>query len=259
MQDPISLFMGDGVLCFSRFSQVLIKGIPEWEGPPSYENLGSQFATSSWDSPKSRLPAPGGRKGKLVLPVEAISEKILTIRGKKVILASDLAEVYGVPTKALNQAVKRNAARFPADFAFQVTREEAKVAARLRSQIVTLKRGQHIKYLPHVFTEHGAIMAATVLNSPQAIQMSVFVVRAFVKMREALVSRSELERRLLRIENVLLAHDESIRELYDQIRPLLLPPPEPLRRKIGFEAKEAAAPYGKRKSVASRKQVCDGN
>jgi len=87
-------------------------------------------------------------------------------------------------------------------------------------------------------------MAATVLNSPEAIQMSVFVVRAFIKMREALISRSELERRLLRIENVLLAHDESIRELYDQIRPLLLPPPAPPRKRIGFEAKEAAAPYG---------------
>ncbi|HEX9909996.1 MAG TPA: ORF6N domain-containing protein, partial [Desulfatiglandales bacterium] len=159
--------------------------------------------------------------------------------------ASDLAEVYGVATKALNQAVKRNAAKFPADFAFLLTREEAKAASRLRSQFVTLKRGQHIKYLPHAFTEHGAIMAANVLNSPEAIQMSVFVVRAFIKMREALISRSELERRLLRIENVLLAHDESIRELYDQIRPLLLPPPDPPRKRIGFEAKEAAAPYGK--------------
>jgi hypothetical protein len=128
---------------------------------------------------------------------------------------------------------------------FQITAEEAESRRRSRSQFVTLKRGHNIKYLPYAFTEHGAIMAATVLNSPEAIQMSVFVVRAFVKMREALISRSELERRLLRIENVLLAHDESIRELYDQIRPLLLPPPDPPRKKIGFEAKEAAARYGK--------------
>jgi hypothetical protein len=113
--------------------------------------------------------------------------------------------------------------------------------------------------LPYAFTEHGAIMAANVLNSPEAVQMSVFVVRAFVKMREALISRSELERRLLPIENVLLAHDESIRELYDQIRPLLLPPPDPPRKRIGFEAKEAAAPYGRRKSGGARKQLCDGN
>jgi hypothetical protein len=177
--------------------------------------------------------------------VDGISEKILTIRGKKVMLATDLAAMYGVLTKVLNQAVKRNAAKFPSDFAFQLTREEAKLANRLRSQFVTLKRGQHIKYLPHVFTEHGAIMAATVLNSPEAIQMSVFVVRAFVKMREILISRSELEKRLLQIENILLAHDESIRELYRQIRPLLLPPPEGPRKKIGFEVKEPRASYGK--------------
>ena len=180
-----------------------------------------------------------------MLPVEEISEKIMTIRGKKVILASDLAEVYGVATKALNQAVKRNAAKFPDDFAFQLTSDEARSVNRLRSQFVTLKRGQHIKYLPNVFTEHGAIMAANVLNSPEAIRMSVFVVRAFVKMREALISRSELEKRLLRIENVLLAHDESIRELYDQIRPLLLPPPDPPRKRIGFEVKESRASYGR--------------
>jgi hypothetical protein len=188
---------------------------------------------------------PKSRRGFSMLPVEVISERILTVRGKKVILASDLADMYGVATKALNQAVKRNAAKFPADFAFQLTLEEAKAASRLRSQFVTLKRGQHLKYLPHVFTEHGAIMAATVLNSPEAIQMSVFVVRAFVKMRQALISRSELERRLVRIENILLSHDESIRELYDQIRPLLLPPPETPRKKIGFEVKEAAGRYGK--------------
>jgi len=194
-----------------------------------------------------------------MLPVELISERILTIRGKKVILASDLAEVYGVATKALNQAVKRNAAKFPPDFMSQITAEEAESRRRSRSQFVTLKRGHNIKSLPYAFTEHGAIMAATVLNSPEAVQMSVFVVRAFIKMREALISRSELERRLLRIENVLLAHDESIRELYDQIRPLLLPPPAPPRKKIGFEAKEAAAPYGKGKSGGARKQICDGN
>jgi hypothetical protein len=155
--------------------------------------------------------------------------------------------------------VRRNADRFPTDFLIKLTSSETKELQRLRSQFATLKRGQHIKHLPHVFTEHGAIMAATVLNSPEAIRMSVFVVRAFVKMREALISRSELERRLLRIENVLLAHDESIRELYGQIRPLLLPPPESPRRKIGFEAKEAAAMYGKGKGGGARRQVCDGN
>jgi hypothetical protein len=128
--------------------------------------------------------------------------------------------------------VRRNEERFPPDFLIKLTSSETKEVQALRSQFATLKRGQHIKYLPYAFTEHGAIMAATVLNSPEAIRMSVFVVRAFVKMREALISRSELERRLLRIENVLLAHDESIRELYDQIRPLLLAPPEQPRKRI---------------------------
>ena len=137
-----------------------------------------------------------------------------------------------------------------------ITAGGRKEVTRLRSKFVTLKRGQHFKYLPHALTEHGAIMGATVLNSPEAIQMSVFVVRAFVKMREALISRSELERRLLRIENVLLAQDESIRELHDQIRPLLLPPPEPTKKKIRFEAKEVIAPYGKRKTGRGRKQTC---
>jgi hypothetical protein len=190
---------------------------------------------------------------------DSLETLIFLVRGKRVILDADLARIYGVTTKRLNEQVRRNADRFPSDFMIQLTPSETKEVQALRSQFATLKRGRHIKYLPRVFTEHGAIMAANVLNSPEAIQMSVFVVRAFIKMREALISRSELERRLLRIENVLLAHDESIRELYDEIRPLLLPPPEPPRKKIGFEAKEAAAPYGKGKGGGTRKQVCDGN
>lgn len=193
---------------------------------------------------------------------------IFTVRGKRVMLDADLACVYGVQTRRLNEQVRRNAERFPRDFMFQLTRQEA---ADLKSQIATSSEAPiqsrfaadsghgGRRKLPFAFTEHGAIMAANVLNSLEAIRMSVFVVRAFVKMREALISRSELERRLLRIENVLLAHDESIRELYDQIRPLLLPPPAPPRKKIGFEAKEGAAPYGKGKSRRARKQVCDGN
>jgi len=190
---------------------------------------------------------------------ESLGTLIFTVRGKRVILDADLASIYGVTTKRLNEQVRRNADRFPSDFMIQLSPSETKEVQALRSQFATLKRGQHSKYLPRVFTEHGAIMAATVLNSPEAIQMSVFVVRAFVKMREALISRSELERRLLRIENVLLAHDESIRELYDQIRPLFLPPPEPPRKRIGFEAKEAAASYGKGKRWGMRKQFSDGN
>jgi len=177
--------------------------------------------------------------------VEFLESLIFTVRGQRVILDADLAHMYGVPTKRLNEQVRRNADRFPPDFLIQLTPSETKEIQGLRSQFATLKRGRHIKHLPHAFTEHGAIMAANILNSPDAIRMSVFVVRAFIKMREALISRSELERRLLQIENILLAHDESIRELYDQIRPLLLPPPTPPKKRIGFEVKESAGRYGK--------------
>ena len=125
---------------------------------------------------------------KKILPynVSQVQAMIVTVRGLRVILATDLAELYGVQTKALNQAVKRNIDRFPTDFLFQLTWEESEQIFCSRSQFVTLKRGKNIKYLPYAFTEHGAIMAANVLNSPKAIEMSVFVVRAFIKMRETL-------------------------------------------------------------------------
>ena len=182
--------------------------------------------------------------------VEAL---IRTVRGQKVILDTDLAKIYGVKTKALNQAVKRNADRFPEDFAFQLTAEEV---SGLRSQIVALddngNRSQIVtgsqkhrdpRYLPYAFTEHGAIMAANVLSSPQAVRMSVFVVRAFVKMREHLSSRSEMEKRLMQIENILLAHDDGIRDLYQKICPLLLSPPDPPAKQIGFHVKETRSSY----------------
>ncbi len=121
---------------------------------------------------------------------------ILTIRNQKVLLDADLATIYGVETRVINQAVKRNADRFPEDFRFQLTREEAAALFDSRSQFVTLKRGQNIKYQPYAFTEHAAIMAATVLNSPEAVKMSVFVVRAFVQMREQLAANSAILKRL---------------------------------------------------------------
>ena len=194
---------------------------------------------------------------------DSLGSLIFTIRGQRVILDADLAYIYGVPTKRLNEQVRRNADRFPEDFMFQLSIQEntdlkSQIATSrsndIQSQIETTSAHGGRRKLPYAFTEHGAIMAANVLNSPEAIRMSVFVVRAFVKMREALISRSELERRLLQIENILLAHDESIRKLYDQIRPLLLPPPDPPRKKIGFEVKEVGAGYGKdkrAKAVAS--------
>lgn len=167
----------------------------------------------------------------LVLPHESM---IFTIRGQKVVLDSDLARIYGVPTFRLNEAIKRNKEKFPPDFMFQLAAQEA---ANLTSQFAMSSSGHGgRRTMPYAFTEHGAIMAATILNSPQAVQMSVFVVRAFVKMREYLISRSEWEKRLLQIENILLAHDDQIRDLYEKIRPLLLPPPEPKKNQIGFQA-----------------------
>ena len=129
--------------------------------------------------------------GERIAPIEQL---IVTIRGQRVILASDLARIYGVVTRVLNQAIKRNPAKFPADFVFQITRNEVQEMRRLRSQTVILRPGQHLKYLPYAFTEHGAIMAANVLNSPRAVQMSVFVVRAFIRMRAALGDTRELAR-----------------------------------------------------------------
>ena len=165
-------------------------------------------------------------------PTEAdLGDKILTIREQKVILDSDLAAVYGVTTKRLNEQVRRNRERFPADFAFLLTRQEV---AGLRSQFATLNQGQNIKYPPFAFTEHGALMAANVLRSRRAVEMSVFVVRAFVRMRQAMLSRYEMEKRLDQIEKVLLVHDDSLKELYERIRPLLLPPADPPKPRIGF-------------------------
>lgn len=172
------------------------------------------------------------------MSTEILLPKIYTIRGEAVMLDSELALLYGVETRQFNRAMKRNAARFPADFAFRLTQEEW---AALRCQIGTLKtggRGQHRKYLPEVFTGHGAIMAATVLNSARAVAMSVYVVRAFVRIRRELLANSTLEARLQRIEKTLLAQDAGLRDLYRKTKPLLLPPPETPRRAIGFHAKD---------------------
>lgn len=141
-----------------------------------------------------------GRQISLV-PVERIERAILAIRGEKVMLDTDLAELYGVETKVLNQSVKRNAVRFPIDFRFQLTAEEAERVNRLRSQYVTSKGGRGgRRYLPYAFTEHGALMLAYVLNSESATQTSVQVVRAFVRLRQMLASNAELARKLEALE-----------------------------------------------------------
>jgi hypothetical protein len=184
------------------------------------------------------------RKKNLPVPSENIDSVIQTVRGQKIILDADLARIYGVPTKRLNEQIKRNRDRFPEDFMFQLTPEEAEAVLRSRSQFATLKRGQNIKYLPFAFTEHGAIMAATVLNSPEAVRMSLFVVRAFVKMRELLAGTDDLARQLKELEAKLTArldvHEIVIVEVLQRVMDALNPPPpepEPPRRQIGFHAR----------------------
>ena len=174
-----------------------------------------------------------------------LSSKIFTIREQRILLDVHLAELYGVPTKALNQAVKRKRSRFPPDFMFQLAPGEYDLIQEqaMRSQIVTASKKRNVRHPPFAFTEHGAIMAASVLNSDQAIEMSVFVVRAFIKMREQLSQRVELGARLASIEKSLMGHDSALRDLYQKLRPLLLPPPDPPKKPIGFHAKEARARY----------------
>ena len=165
----------------------------------------------------------------MTLPVERIETRILTIRGQRVILDTDLAEMYGVTVKAFNQAVKRNAGRFPDDFMFQLASEEAN---SLRSQFVTLKigRGQHRKYLPYAFTEQGVAMLSSVLNSERAAQVNIAIMRAFVALRGVAASHASLSRRLDELEQ---KYDSQFKIVFDAIRELMEPPKKP-RRKIGF-------------------------
>ena len=166
----------------------------------------------------------------VVVPAERIERAIFSIRGEKMMLDSDLAELYGVETKRLNEQVRRNPNRFPPDFMFQLTAEEWE---SLRSQFATLKRGEHRKYLPYAFTEHGALMLANVLNSERAAQTSVMVVRAFVRLRQMLASNAELARKLDAMEK---KYDAQFKVVFDAIRQLMSPP-EPKRREIGFHVK----------------------
>ncbi len=168
-----------------------------------------------------------------IIPIGPIETRILLIRGQRVILDSDLARLYGVTSKRLNEQVKRNLERFPEDFAFQLTAKEYKVF--LKSQFATSNGGRGGRRSPpRAFTEHGAIMAATVLNSPQAVKVSLFVVRAFVKLREILSTHRQLAHKLAELERKLEKHDGQIIALIDAIRELMEPPPEPKRRPIGF-------------------------
>jgi hypothetical protein len=167
-----------------------------------------------------------------IILAKRVSSKILILRNQKVILDTDLAELYGVPVKRLNEQLKRNPQRFPADFLFTLTRPEYE---NLRSQNATSSSTHGgRRYLPYVFTEHGAIMAATVLNSKRAIEMSIFVVRAFVQMRQALVINQHVVSKLSELEARLDSHDAEIQDLVEAIRELVTPLPANDRR-IGFE------------------------
>jgi hypothetical protein len=179
-----------------------------------------------------------------LVPVEHVERAILLARGHRVLLDVDLADLYGVSAKALNQAVKRNRERFPVDFMFQLTLEETR---RSRSQIVTLnveasehtaktlsdgdlQRGQNIKYLPYAFTEHGVAMLSSVLRSPRAIQVNIEIMRAFAKLRQLLQSNADLAKKLAVLEN---KYDAQFKVVFDAIRELMAPPAQTARR-IGF-------------------------
>ena len=168
---------------------------------------------------------------------------IRRIRDVPVILDADLAAIYGVPTRRLNEQVKRNKVRFPADFVFRLTAEEARETQASRSQTAILNKGHNIKHLPYAFTEHGALMAANVLRSPEAVKMSVFIVRAFVRQRETLAGNEAILRRLAEIDKTLLLHDRGLRDLYQKLLPLLQAPPDPPKRELGFHVRERAATY----------------
>jgi hypothetical protein len=175
--------------------------------------------------------------------VSEVEKVIFTIRGQKVILDADLAQIYGVKTKVFNQAVRRNSNRFPEDFMIRLTHEEMKnlnsespssklrSAGAMRSQFVTASR-RNIRFLPLAFTEHGAIMAASVLNTSRAIDVSVSVVRAFIRLREILASNKDLARKLEVLEQ---KYDSQFKVVFDAIRQLMRPP-QHRRRRIGFHA-----------------------
>jgi phage regulator Rha-like protein len=171
--------------------------------------------------------------------IERLESTILLIRGQRVMLDSDLAETYEVSTKQLNQQLKRNRNRFPEDFAFQLTAQEF---TSLRSQSVTSKQRGGRRYLPWAFTEHGALMLASVLNSDVAVQASVRVVRAFVRLREMVAANTQLARKLKDLERRLDSHDETIVDLFAALKKLLEPEAKP-RREIGFHVRERGARY----------------
>ena len=171
------------------------------------------------------------RKKAVLVPLEHISQSVLLLRGQRVLLDADLAALYSVETRRLNEQVRRNRARFPADFIFELTKEEF---ANLKSQFATSSWGGRRKR-PLAFTEHGAIMAATVLNSPRAVEMTIHVVRAFLELRNLLASNRQLAEKFAQLERKVASHDRAIVDIVKAIRQLMHPP-LPKKRPIGFTA-----------------------
>ena len=174
--------------------------------------------------------------------IEVIHRRIMGIRGDRVMLDHYLAELYGVETKQLKRAVRRNIHRFPPDFMFELTREEYN---SLRSQIGTIKRGEHSKYLPMAFTEQGVAMLSSVLNSRRAIEVNILIMRAFVRLRGMMASQKEVARKLAELEKHLQDHDEQIQAIFTAIRQLMTAPERP-PKKIGFQLREKRVLYGRR-------------
>ena len=180
-----------------------------------------------------------------VIPVDGIENIILFIRGHKVILARELAELYGVTTGNLNKAVKRNIDRFPNDFMFQLTAEEYK---SLRFHFGILEKGRHSKYLPYAFTEQGVAMLSSVLKSKRAVQVNIEIMRAFVRLRRMLSVHKDLERKLTALEQ---KYDEQFKIVFEVINQLMTPPAK-TRKKIGFVVKEKRAAYGRREKAQKK-------
>ena len=176
-------------------------------------------------------------EAQLPVPVQLIERRIYMIRGHKVMLDSDLADLYQVETFRLNEGVKRNTKRFPEDFMFQLTKEEDE---SLRSQIAMLKtgRGQHRKYLPYVFTEQGVAMLSSVLNSDRAVQVNIAIMRAFVKLREVMATHKDLAHKMEALERKYSEHDQELQVVFKAIKKLMEPPPIPPKRRIGFRTPE---------------------
>ena len=182
-------------------------------------------------------------KAKSIVPQLKIEQRILFVRGEKVIIDAGLADFYGVPTKRLNEQVKRNKKRFPEDFMFQLTADEKSEVVAKCDHLAKLK---YSKALPHAFTEHGAIMAASVLNSTRAINVSVFIVRAFIRLRQAIAEHREIAKKLEKLERKAADHDEQILTILEAIKQLIAEDKKP-KRKIGY-VKEKQATYHKKRT-----------